>query len=269
MTVNNNSQVYLNDVNSSSSLALERVAAGLAINKASDDASGLAIADMLRTETSSLGQSIENANSGIAMSNIAQGAMREQKQILEDIKTETLKAMTGTTSAEGREAIAQQINKYIDQFEQIAQQTNYNGEQLLTSTGDPALDDLSISGEEEIVSLQKADTTSISDTLRTFMADFATNPNSMSGLLNAVDQGMNDLSSYESDFGSASNALESMARNYMTAETNTKSAESILRDLDFSSGIANFNKTNIQSQIGYLVQSQANAVQSRTVALLS
>jgi flagellin len=269
MTVNNNINNYVGDVNSASSSALERVAAGLAINKASDDASGLAIADQLRNQKSSMAQSIDNANSGIAMSNIAQGGMREQQEILKNIKTETLKAMNGTTSAEGREAIANQINKYIDQYEQIAEQTNYNGQQLLKTSGDPAVDDMSISGEEEIVSLQAADTTSISDNLRTFMADFATNPDSMKNLLTAVDDGISTLSSYEGDFGSASNALESMARNYMAAETSTANAESVLRDLDFSEGIANFNKTNLQSQAGYFVQSQANAVQANVLRLLA
>jgi flagellin len=269
MTVNNNPNVYLNDVQSSSDKALERVATGLAINQAADDASGLAIADSLRTQSSTISQTIDNANSGIAMSNISQGAMREQKQLLEKIKTEAMKASTSTTSQEGREAIAQQINKYIDQYEQIAESTNYNGQQLLKSTGDETLDDISISGEDELVSLQRADTTSISDDLRSFMSDFVTNPDSISGLMDAVDSGISTLSSQESDFGSASNALESMVKNLMTTETNTQRAESVIRDIDLSNGIANFNKTNIQSQAGYFAQSQANAVQSRVVALLS
>lgn len=270
MTINNNQNyINLSGVNSSASSALDKVTTGLLINQASDDASGLSIADNLRTEKTSIGQTIENANSGIALSNIAQGATREQKELLENIKTETIKALNGTTSTEGRQAIADQINKYIDQYENIAEQTNYNGIQLLKSSGDPVADDLTISGEEEMVNMEAADTTSITDQLKTFMGDFVTNKDSMKGLMAAVDEGINTLSSYESDFGSASNALESMARNYMSAETNTANAESILRDLDFSNGIANFNKSNIQSQVGYLVQSQANAVQNRVVTLLS
>lgn len=270
MTINNtNTYNNINDVNSSRNSALQRVATGLLINQASDNAAGLAIADQLRTEGSVLSQTIDNANSGIAMANIAQGGMREQQNILSEINTLTLQANNGTTSLEGRQAIEQQINSYLEQYENIAEQTNYNGTQLLKSSGDPALDDLSISGEEEIVNMEVADTTNISDTLKTFMADFSTNENSRNSLLDELSKGMSELSSMESEFGSASNALQSSVRNYMTAETNMRNAESVIRDLDFANGIANFNKTNLQSQAGYFAQSQANAVQSRVIGLLS
>jgi flagellin len=271
MTINNNPNTYNNihDTNISRNSALQRIATGLLINQASDNASGLAIADQLRTQGSTISQTIDNATSGIAMANIAQGGMREQQNILGEINTLTLQAMNGTTSLEGREAIEQQINKYIEQYENIAEQTNYNGTQLLQSSGDPALDDLSISGEDEIVNMEVADTTSISDTLKTFMSDFSTNENSRVSLLDELSKGMSELSSMEADFGTASNALQSSVRNYMTAETNMRNAESVIRDLDFANGVANFNKTNLQAQAGYFAQSQANAVQSRVISLLS
>ena len=267
MTINNNN--YSPASNTQYNNTLEKLATGLAINKASDDASGLAIADKLGIQKSGAAQSVENANSGIALSNIAQKGISEQKEILDHIKTETLKALNGTTSQEGREAIAKEINKSIAQFENIAESTNYNGQQLLKSTGDPFADDISVAGSDSTISMQKADTTSVSDELKTFMTDFATNPDSMKGLLEAVDKGIDTLGSQEADFGTSSNSLESMARNYMTVETNLASAKSEIMDLDFSQGMANFSKNNIQSQIGYLVQSQANAVQSRVTSLLT
>ena len=266
MTINNTNT--LPNVGSTQSDLIQKLSTGLEINKASDDASGLLIADNLGIQKSSLAQSVENVSSGIAMSNIAQGAISSQKDILETIRTETLKAMNGTTSQEGRESIANQINKYIEQYEQIADSTNYNGEQLLKTAGDSS-DDLSVVGDESIITMQKADTTSISDQLKSFMADFTTNPDSMKNILSAVDNGINTLSAQESEFGSTSNSLESMARNYMSAQTNIANAQSSIMDFDFSKGISDFNKTNIQTQIGYLMQSQANAVQSRTVSLLS
>eukprot|EP01156_Anaeramoeba_ignava_P017855 Anaeramoba_ignava/a90166_113.p1 GENE.a90166_113~~a90166_113.p1 ORF type:complete len:270 (+),score=-18.61 a90166_113:135-944(+) len=269
MTINDtvNLTTGLNQVQAN---VLGRIASGQAINQASDDASGLAIADNLRTQSSSLSQSIDNANSGIAMSNIADGAITEQKSILDEIKRLTLQANTATTSTEGREVIADQINKYLDQYDNIAEQTNYNGTQLLTTTGDAAADDLSITGTDgTITSMQKVETTSVSDGLRSLMADFVSNPDSRDQLLNAVDQGLDTLASFQSDFGSATNQLESSVRNYMTAETNTQAARSTIMDADIARSVSDFNKTNIQSQAGYFAQSQANAVQSRVVSLLS
>ncbi|MEA3383393.1 MAG: flagellin [Campylobacterota bacterium] len=248
--------------------SLERIGSALAINSASDDASGLAIADQLGLQKSSLSQSIDNMNSGIAMSNIAQSGISNQQDLLENIKTETLKAMNGTTSADGREAIANQINKYIDQYEQISDSTNYNGQTLLQTAGDTT-DDLSVVGEDSIIEMSKADTKSISDQLRSFMSDFTSNPNSMSGMLDAVDNGMNQLASYASDFGSASNAFASNARNSITTEKELASAQSTIMDIDYSKEVSDFSKTNLQTQIGLIMQTQANAVQSRNINLLS
>ena len=248
--------------------SLEKLSSALAVNKASDDASGLAIADKLGVQKSSLSQSIENMNSGIAMSSIAQSGLSSQSEILDNIKTETLKAMNGTTSEEGKEAIANQISKYIEQYDQVAQSTNYNGQSLLKTAGD-ATDDLSVVGDSTIIEMSKADTSSISTELKSFMSDFATNPDSMSGLLDAVDNGIDQIASYASDYGSAMNSFASNARNSMTTEKELASAQSTIMDVDYSKEVSDFSKTNLQSQIGLIMQTQANAVQSRSVNLLS
>ena len=117
------------------SSSLEKLSTGLRINKASDDASGMAIADKLRTQASSLGQAIKNANSGSALIQIADKAMAEQSNILDIVKTKLIQAATETTSAEGREAIRKDIKKLLDQLDNIAKQTNYNGVNLLEVKG--------------------------------------------------------------------------------------------------------------------------------------
>jgi len=113
------------------SSALEKLSTGLKINKASDDASGLAIADKLRTQASSLGQGISNANSASALIQIADKAMSEQSNILDVVKTKLLQASTSTTSDEGKAAIKNDVQKLLTQLDNITSQTNYNGTALL------------------------------------------------------------------------------------------------------------------------------------------
>ena len=127
------------------SSSLEKLGSGLAINKAADDASGLSIADKLRTQASSLGQGINNANSASALIQIADKAMSEQSNILDIVKTKLIQASTSTTSTEGRESIRKDISKLLEQFDAIASQTNYNGTTLLqkSSTDTAKQDDLS------------------------------------------------------------------------------------------------------------------------------
>jgi len=111
--------------------SLEKLSTGLRINKASDDASGLAIADKLRTQATSINQGISNGNSAVALLQIADKSMAEQSNILDTIKAKLIQANTDTTSADGRESIRKDISKLLEQLDNIANQTNYNGTKLL------------------------------------------------------------------------------------------------------------------------------------------
>uniref|UniRef100_UPI004047B34E flagellin N-terminal helical domain-containing protein n=2 Tax=Aliarcobacter sp. TaxID=2321116 RepID=UPI004047B34E len=119
--------------------SLEKLSTGLRINKASDDASGLAIADKLRTQATSINQGISNGNSAVTLLQIADKSMAEQSNILDTIKSKLIQANTDTTSADGRESIRKDISKLLEQLDNIAEQTNYNGNVLLqNAAGDSA-----------------------------------------------------------------------------------------------------------------------------------
>ena len=131
-----NAQENATNTNKTLSSSLEKLSSGLRINKAADDASGLAIADKLRTQASSLNQGVSNANSASALIQIADKAMSEQSNILDTVKTKLIQASTSTTSADGREAIRKDVSKLLEQFDNIASQTNYNGVTLLQGSTD-------------------------------------------------------------------------------------------------------------------------------------
>ena len=119
------------NTNSSISSSLEKLSTGLKINKASDDASGLAIADKLRTQVTSINQGVANGNSAITLLQIADKSMAEQSKILDTVKSKLIQANTATTSSDGRESIRKDITKLLEQLDNIAQQTNYNSTYLL------------------------------------------------------------------------------------------------------------------------------------------
>lgn len=127
----NNSIVNQKETNKS----LNKLSSGLRINKASDDASGLAIADKLRTHASGIKQSISNANSAVALLQITDKAMDEISNILDIVKTKLIQAHTHTTSDKGREAIKKDIEKLLSQIDNISSQTTYNGINLLAHGG--------------------------------------------------------------------------------------------------------------------------------------
>ena len=127
------------NTNKAISSSLEKLSTGLRINSAADDASGLAIADKLRTQVSSINQGIKNGNSAVSLLTIADKAMNEQSKILDTIKTKLIDANTASTSDTGREAIRKEVGKLLEQLDNIASQTNYNGRSLLADVKDGKL----------------------------------------------------------------------------------------------------------------------------------
>jgi flagellin len=267
-----NTQVNTNLRNS-----LEKLSSGLRINKASDDASGLAIADKLRTQASSVNQAIDNGNSAVALIQIADKAMAEQSNILDIVKQKLIQAATATTSKEGREAIGKDINKLLTQLDEIANQTNYNGIGLLQgATAASATTTLTFQmGEKsgntaQLAAAVQANTKGLSGMsgLKTSAGAGSWSAGDARVHMKAVDSAINELNTWRSDFGSTQNQIESAIRNMMTQVTNIKAAESVIRDVDYAAESANFNKQNIIAQAGTYAISQSNQVQQNVLRLL-
>ena len=298
MVINTNissltAQEAAKNTNNTLSSSLEKLSSGLKINKASDDASGLAIADKLRTQVTSLNQGVDNGNSAVTLLQIADKSMSEQSSILDTIKAKLIQANTDTTSVAGRTSIAKDVDKLLEQLNNIAKQTNYNGTALLqkgtsTATADVAkLSSLSFQvGESnsDIIRTSNIQANTVGFSLTTLKGKVslgsavsagatATTANVFtrtmaSAAQTAVDKAITTLNGFRGDIGSTQNQVESAVRNLMTQSTNVAAAESIIRDVDYAQESANFNKQNIISQAGSYAISQANTVQQNVLKLL-
>ncbi len=261
-------------VNNELAQSLGRLSSGLKITKASDDSSGMAIADKLRTQASAIGQGINNANAANTFIQIADKAMAEQSNIMDIVKTKLMQAATSTTSESGRQAILNDIKVLLKQFDAISTSTNYNGEPLLDGNDFTFQIGESSTDIVEVKTTMAATTASISgagSSLKTLKD--TTSISTFSGgtalaFMSAVDTAITNLNTVRSQFGSGQNQVESALRNMMTSKTNIKAAESIIRDVDYAEESANFNKLNIIAQAGTYAISQANNVQQNVLKLL-
>ncbi|MFW3341605.1 flagellin [Aliarcobacter butzleri] len=267
------------NTNKNISSSLEKLSSGLKINKASDDASGLAIADKLRTQVTSINQGVSNGNSAVALLQIADKSMAEQSTILDTIKAKLIQANTDTTSSAGRTAIAKDVSKLLNQLDNIAKQTNYNGTYLLQASQ-------SSTGINSGLSFQIGESTN--DMIETKSIQANTSGYGLTSLLGqtsgtaadtfarsmasagqaAVDKAITTLNGYRGDIGSTQNQVESAIRNLTTQATNIKNAESVIRDVDYAQESANYNKLNIIAQAGSYAISQANSTQQNVLRLL-
>lgn len=246
------------------------------INSASDDPSGLAIADKLRTQASSVKQGIANANNGISLIQIADKAMSEQSRILDIVKSKLIQATTDTTSSEGREAIRKDINRMLTQLDNIASQTNYNdmtllqadsndtnvSTQLIFQTGESSSDTVSTNGNIQsntiglgIENLKNLTANSLDSTTAGFW-------------MSKLDTSLNSLNIFRSDLGSTQNQLESSVRYMSTMHTNLKSSESVIRDVDYAKEFSTLNRLIILMNAGMFALSQANRVKENMLKLL-
>ena len=289
------------NTNKSIANSLEKLSTGLKINKASDDASGLAIADKLRTQVTSINQGISNGNSAIALLQITDKSMAEQSKILDTIKSKLIQANTDTTSQAGRTAIAKDVTKLLQQLNNIGEQTNYNGTNLLQNkrttlnasteanltAARSAKGGLSFQigeGTQDLIKTKTINSNVAGLKLTTLAKAVRTGAKVSAGATagaanvfsramasagqKAIDTAITTLNGYRGDVGSTQNQVESAVRNLMTQSTNIKAAESVIRDVDYAEESANFNKLNIISQAGSYAISQSNATQQNVLRLL-
>lgn len=271
-----NARESATNTNSKITSSLEKLSSGLKINKASDDASGLAIADKLRTQATSIKQGMDNGNSAVSLLQIADKSMAEQSNILDTVKAKLIQANTSTTSDDGREAIKKDVAKLLEQLNNIAEQTNYNGNTLLQAShnGTGASTTLSFQvGEStgDMIKMGQVQSNTVGLSLATLSGAVGgtafTRAQASAGQA-AVDKAISTLNGYRGDIGSTQNQVESAVRNLATQATNVKAAESVIRDVDYAQESANFNKQNIISQAGSYAISQANSVQQNVLRLL-
>ncbi len=274
------------NTNKTLSSSLEKLSTGYKINKASDDASGLSIADKLRTQANGLNQAVANGNSAVTLTQIADKAMAEQSNILDVVKQKLIQAGTATTSVEGIQAIGKDVSKLLAQIDNIAKQTSYNGTALLQETTTSAGAGVALTFQmgtlaADTISTKagvQANTSGLNELDAVYIqasAWGAAATDSAAGmqlsartLMANVDSALTELNGWRADFGSTQNQLESSIRNLMTQVTNTQAAESVIRDVDYAQESATFNKQNIIAQAGTYAMSQANSTSQNVLRLL-
>lgn len=264
-----NQNIYLN-----ANQALNKIATGIELNQASDDASSLSISNSLLSQANGYSKSLENANSAIAATQIASSATNEQSKILDSIKENLLKASTDTTSQEGRDTILKDIKSKLEQLDKIASGTNYNGQTLLQkSSTDSSASDVQ-QYQSGLVGDSIIETSSVQSNTKGLGLTALVNQNSSSfssndarNFLKTIDDAITGLNSIKSEFGSVQKQLESSSRNLMSQETSTLNAASLF-DTDYAKESASFSKQNILAQIGAYGQVQANNMNQQSVLRL-
>ncbi len=250
--------------------SIERLSTGKRINKAADDASGMMIADQLSSLAKGFGQGIRNANDAISIVQVADGAMAEATELLQNIRVKAIQAGNASQSIESRQAIQADINKSLEALGNIAKNTSFNGQKLLSgSFTDKQFQVGASSGETISVSLGSIDPSNISEESLGSLSNIdVTTDEGVEAAIDITDMAIDYVNKQRSQAGSTQNQLESTINNLHSTMVNTFSAESQIRDLDFAEESTNLNRIKLLAKARSFAHAQAGIASKRVLDIL-
>ena len=247
---------------------LEKLSSGYKINRAGDDAAGLAISETMRSQINGLNQAVNNANDAIGLIQTAEGAMTETHSMLQRMKTLTTQAANGTYTDTARKNIKAEIDALNAEITRIATTTTFNGETPLKPANKGANLTFFIGASADKtnqMTVVQQEMTAAALTLTNITVD--TTANAFTAMA-SVDSAIEAVSSYRATLGAAQNRLEHTVNNLKVTSENITSAESRIRDTDMADEITAYTKNNILLQAAQSMLSQSNAMPQGVLSML-
>lgn len=242
-----------NDVSKS----LEKLSSGLRINRAADDAAGLAISEGLRAQVNGLNVAARNAQDGISVIQTAEGALTEVHSILQRVRDLAVQAGNDSNNTESRAAIKTEIDALGDELTRVAESTNFNGIKLLN--GDNATLTFQVgagsTAAEDQIAVTLTDFSTLGADIKALTVDTAANALTT---IAAIDTEITGVSTARAGYGAAQNRFESTINSLQVSAENLAAAKSRIADTDMAAEMVRYTASNILQQAGTAMLAQAN-----------
>jgi len=243
--------------------SMEKLSSGFRINRAADDAAGLAISEKLRAQVGGLGQAQRNAQDAVSLVQTAEGALTEVHSMLQRVRDLKVQYNNGTLAAADRTAIENEVTQLGAEISRISQDTKFNGITLLS--GAPTITFQVGAADGQTIAITGAE---LYGAATTFSVDSAVFTSFSSATIAQIDTAIQNVSTTRATFGSVQNRLEHTLNNLAAYEENLQASESRIRDVDMASEMVNFTKYQILQQAGTAMLAQANTAPQGVLSLL-
>ncbi|MCF2544376.1 flagellin [Ligilactobacillus ruminis] len=270
-----NTYSRLTAANTAKSNSLAKLSSGLRINKAGDDAAGLAISEKMKSQIGGLTQAKRNAQDGISLVQTAEGALNESHSILERMRDLAVQGGNGTLTADDKGAINKELKALHEELSRIATTTQFNTQNLFAASkaaaggAKPATFTFQIganSGQVLTVTIGQMDGSNL---LGTTVDKFEIGATITAGaMINSIDDAIKKVSAQRATLGAVQNRLEHTINNLTATTENLSDANSRIRDVDMAEEMMTFTKSNILSQAATSMLAQANAMPNSVLNLL-
>ena len=242
--------------------AMEKLSSGYRINRAGDDAAGLAISEKLRGQIGGLTQASRNASDAVSLVQTAEGALNEVHSMLQRVRELAVQYKNGTLSTSDQQAIQSEVNQLKAEIERIGTDTEFNSIDLLNSAT------TTVSFQVGAADNQQITVATISVGAQVAATVFALSSSSTQTDIQQIDDAINNISSARATFGAVQNRLEHTIANLASYTENLTASESRIRDADMASEMVQFTKLQILQQAGTSMLSQANQAPQGVLTLL-
>jgi flagellin len=271
-----NAHRQLSTTASKAAKSMEKLSSGYRVNRAADDAAGLAISEKMRAQIGGLDQAQRNAQDAISLVQTGEGALNEVHSMLQRIRDLKVQYSNGTLETSDKTAISAEVAELSKEVDDITSQTEFNGISLLTGgnvtfqVGAEATDIITLTKTEMSGAIGTAGTGGLKELID---IGGAVSSAAADGLFSAlsidtIDEAIKNVSNARSTFGAVQNRLEHRLNNLATYQENLVSSESRIRDVDMASEMVNFTKLGILQQAGTSMLAQANQSPQGVLSLL-
>jgi flagellin len=260
--------------------AMEQLATGKRINKASDDAAGLAIASRMTAQIEGLGQSVRNANDAISLIQTADGALTEVTSMLQRMRQLALQAATDTNTSSDRTALNVEYGLLRTEIDRIADNTEWNGEKILDGSAGSlgALDFAVGANATQIVEItlknfstdgvSASSTIAASNVTNSITGTAITTVSGANSAITALDTAIDNVNSERATLGATINQLQYAADNLLNVKANAEASRSRVEDTDYAEATTELARTQIIQQAATAMLAQANQIPQTVLALL-
>ena len=263
-----NSNRMLGITTSSQAKSTEKLSSGYKINRAADDAAGLAISEKMRRQVRGLTQASANAQDGISVVQTAEGALAEVHDMLQRMNELAVKAANDTNQSTDRDYIQSEINNLVSEINRVKQTTTFNEASLLNGTFTNKR--LQVGAETATANAITISITSMSASsigVQATAVKVSSYTKALSAI-SAIKYALRSVSTQRSELGSVQNRLEHTIKNLDNVIENTQSAESQIRDTDMATEMVKYSNNNILAQAGQAMLAQANQSNQGVLSLL-
>jgi flagellin len=268
-----NAQRNLNSSQTSLAVSMQRLSSGLRVNSAKDDAAGLAIAERMNAQVRGMNVAVRNANDGISLAQVAEGALSKVGDALQRMRELALQARNATNSDSDKDSLNKEFLELQSEISRVIGGTTFNGKNIIGADGtDMTFQIGANTTTDDVITVSTENLNSNADieavTASTAAIGSTADASAIGDVIDAIDTALDVVNDQRATFGATQSRFEAIITNLQVAMENQSAARARIMDADFAAETANLSRAQILQQAGTAMVAQANQLPQQVLQLL-